>query len=90
MAIKELLYIPQTLFYLFGEKLVWYNMSITSHSRDLSTFLLVDNDDHVVISLQVNYFYSIEVEFFHNINTLNLPTISQAHTLNLSHQHNNE
>ena len=29
MVVKELLYIPQTLYYLFGEKLVWCNMSIT-------------------------------------------------------------
>ena len=29
IGIKKLLYIPQTLYYLFGEKLVWCNMSIT-------------------------------------------------------------
>ena len=29
MAIKKLLYIPQPLYYLFGENLVWCNISIT-------------------------------------------------------------
>ena len=29
MAIKKLLYFPQPLYYLFGEKLVWCNISIT-------------------------------------------------------------
>ena len=29
MAIKKLLYFPHHLYYLFGEKLVWCNMSIT-------------------------------------------------------------
>ena len=55
-------------------------MSITSHSRDLSTFLLVDNDYHVVNSSQVNYFFDrdemlINLSINYNqssINTINI------------------
>ena len=57
LDIKKLLYFPQQIYYIFVEKSMLCNMSITSHSRDLSTFLLVDNDYHVIISSQVNYFF---------------------------------
>ena len=43
--------------------------------------LLVDNDNHVVISLQVNYFYSIEIEFFH----IFIPSMSNFITLSANH-----
>lgn len=79
MILKKLLYIPQHLYYIFVEKSMLCNMSITSHSRDLSTFLLVDNDYHVINSLQVNYFFSIEIELLST-------TINIQHQLQATYQ----
>ena len=70
-------------------------MSITSHSRGLSTFLLVDNDYHVINSLQVNYFFSIEIKFLsttinHQLqatyptSTSNINTINPSININLT------
>ena len=85
MAIKKLLYVTQNIYCLFVEKSMLCNMSITSHSRDFSTFLLVNNDYHAIISSQVNYFFNRD-EILFNLLTPIYPSIkqhNQSTTLNI-------